>query len=45
MSSTREQILNAATELFSEKGFDGILIVRTKSVDNIATYVPGKTHW
>ena len=32
-------------KIFSEKGFDGILIVRTKSVDNIATYVPGKTHW
>ncbi|WP_158969150.1 hypothetical protein [Paraglaciecola sp. L3A3] len=28
-------------KMFSEKGFDGILIVRTKSVDNISTYVPG----
>jgi hypothetical protein len=28
-------------KMFSEKGFDGILIVRTKSVSNISTYVPG----
>jgi hypothetical protein len=27
--------------MFTEKGFDGILIVRTKSVNNISTYVPG----
>jgi hypothetical protein len=27
---------------FTEKGFDGILIVRTKSVDNRAVYVPSK---
>lgn len=32
----------ALEKIFSEKGFDGILIVRTKSVDNIATFVPGK---
>lgn len=29
-------------KIFSEKGFDGILIVRTKSVDNRTVYVPGK---
>lgn len=28
-------------KIFSEKGFDGILIVRTKSVKNVSTYVPG----
>ena len=28
-------------KIFSEKGFDGILIVRTKSVTNISTFVPG----
>lgn len=28
-------------KMFTEKGFDGILIVRTKSVNNISTYVPG----
>ena len=28
---------------FTEKGFDGKLIVRTKSVDNRLTYVPGKS--
>lgn len=28
-------------KVFSEKGFDGILIVRTKSVNNLSTYVPG----
>jgi hypothetical protein len=28
-------------KIFTDKGFDGILIVRTKSVNNISTYVPG----
>ena len=27
-------------KVFSEKGFDGILIIRTKSVNNLSTYVP-----
>lgn len=31
----------AMEQIFSEKGFDGILIVRTKSVNNVSTYVPG----
>lgn len=29
-------------KMFSEKGFDGILIIRTKSVDNKSVYVPGR---
>lgn len=29
-------------KMFNEKGFDGILIVRTKSVDNRTVYVPSK---
>lgn len=30
-------------QTFTERGFDGILIVRTKSVENHLTYVPGNT--
>ena len=30
-------------KLFSEKGFDGILLVRTKSVNDVSTFVPGGT--